>query len=64
MTAAERIAARYNLPAEFVYRYIAAMAPDGTTPRLIHKELMALIPNAIYAEKFMEEVEDAAQSSR
>ncbi len=58
MDRAKRIAERYKLPEDFVQRYHAAMAPDGSTPRHIHKELMTLIPNAIYAERFMEEIEN------
>lgn len=49
---------RYKLPEDFVERYIADSRRNGGASRALNKELMALLPNAIYASKFAEEVDD------
>lgn len=54
----KRLAERYKLPEDFVERYIADSRRNGGATRVMNKELMALLPNAIYAEKFTEEVDD------
>lgn len=54
----KRLAERYKLPEDFVERYIADSRRTGGASRALNRELMAYLPNAIYAERFMEEVDD------